>query len=94
MNKNEAVPIVNTEKCIKCEKCVAACPKKAILKTIDSSCAKCIKYCISMKVPCNPDHYVFCYEHCDACGLCISACPVEAIHWFKITEKTLKKNKT
>ena len=84
MKKLEKVPVIDVAKCIDFEKCITTCPTNAIYKKIDSSCAKCIKYCISMKVPCNPDHYVFCYEHCDACGLCIPACPAEAINWYKI----------
>ena len=83
-NKLELVPVIETGLCINCDKCIAACPVSAIFKTTDASCAKCIKYCISMKVPCNPDHYVFCYEHCNACGLCIPACPANAINWYKI----------
>ena len=84
-NKLESVPIIKSGLCINCDKCVAACPTEAILKSNDSACAKCIKYCISMEVPCNPEHYIFCYEKCDACSACVSACPVEAIDWFKIS---------
>ena len=84
MNKLELVPIIKTELCLNCDKCVAACPTNAIYKKVDVSCAKCIKYCIAMKVPCNPEHYIFCYEQCDACGKCVSVCPVDAVYWFKI----------
>lgn len=86
MKKIEFYPIIEKQLCTNCDKCIAACPTNAIYKENDASCAKCIKYCISMKVPCNPDHYVFCYEHCNACGLCIPACPVDAIEWYKVSK--------
>ena len=80
----EKVPIIDVAKCIKCDKCIEVCPTDAICKSGDYSCSKCIKYCLSIEVPCNPDHNVFCYEKCDSCGLCVSACSENAINWFKI----------
>jgi Pyruvate/2-oxoacid:ferredoxin oxidoreductase delta subunit len=86
IKKPEKVPIINESKCINCDKCITACPKNAICKKANYNCSKCIKYCLSIKVPCNPEHYIFCYEQCDACGLCIPACPVDAIIWYKVPE--------
>lgn len=80
-NKFERLPVIDASKCIDCEKCVAVCPENAIYKIVDVACAKCIKYCISMEVPCNPAHYIFCYDLCDACGKCVISCPSEVIHW-------------
>jgi len=85
------IPVIDVAKCIDCEKCITVCPTNAICKNSSFSCSKCIKYCLTMKVPCNPDHYVFCYEQCDACGLCVSACRVDAIRWFEI-KKYMKKH--
>jgi formate hydrogenlyase subunit 6/NADH:ubiquinone oxidoreductase subunit I len=75
------IPVIDYSKCIYCDMCFDICPLNAILKVANPSCDKCIKYCFSMEVPCNREHYVFCYEQCDSCGLCISACNKEAINW-------------
>lgn len=77
------VPAVDIKKCRKCNKCIEACPVKAILESSNNYCAKCIKYCMTMEVPCNPEYIVFNYELCDSCGLCISSCPHGAIYWHK-----------
>ncbi len=76
------IPVVDSAKCAGCKKCMVACPNGVIVKTSKYICSKCIKYCITMKVPCNPNNIVFIYEQCDACGLCISECPNNAIYWF------------
>lgn len=86
MQKTEKVPVIDILKCINCDKCITACPKNIIYKKMEYSCSKCLKYCLSIQVPCNPKHYIFCYEQCDGCGLCVSVCPVDAINWFKIPE--------
>ena len=78
------LPVIDIAKCINCENCILICPANAISKNSGYSCSKCIKYCLSFDVPCNPDHYIFCYEKCDSCGLCISACSAEAIGWHQI----------
>jgi Pyruvate/2-oxoacid:ferredoxin oxidoreductase delta subunit len=78
------LPVIDNSKCTKCDDCYIICPLGAIVKSSNTACAKCIKYCISMKVPCDPLNYVFCYEKCDSCGLCVSACKSEAIYWHKI----------
>ena len=55
MNKPENSPVIIANLCINCDECISICPTHAIYKKTVASCAKCIKYCISMKVPCNPD---------------------------------------
>jgi ferredoxin len=75
-------PAVDLKKCRKCNVCIDVCPEKAILTSSNNCCAKCIKYCITMEVPCSPEYIVFDYDLCDRCGLCISSCPYGAISWF------------
>jgi ferredoxin len=79
------LPYIDSSKCVYCDLCFNKCPHGAIMKVPNPACDKCIKYCISMKVPCNRENYVFCYEKCDSCGLCISACNYEAVSWKLIT---------
>jgi Pyruvate/2-oxoacid:ferredoxin oxidoreductase delta subunit len=78
------LPVIDYSKCTKCDECYINCPLRAIVKETSSACAKCVKYCISMKVPCNPENYVFCYEKCNMCGLCVSDCIYEAIYWHNM----------
>lgn len=78
------LPAIDIHKCVKCGKCVDACPHGAIMKEPGYACARCIKYCISLSVPCNAEQYVFCYELCEACGLCVSVCEAGAINWCEI----------
>ena len=80
----QQLPVIDISKCRKCDRCLNICPHKAIVKISSPACAKCIKYCISMKVPCSPENYVFCYEKCDLCGLCVSVCKNDAIYWYKL----------
>ena len=85
--KREQLPVIDFSKCIKCNDCYIICPVGAIVKESSAACAKCIKYCLSIKVPCNPEHNVFCYEKCDNCGLCVTECKSEAIYWYEIVLK-------
>ncbi|HPB25216.1 MAG TPA: 4Fe-4S binding protein [Bacteroidales bacterium] len=78
------IPVINTALCKKCKKCVDICTKNAISEINNYSCSKCMKYCISMDVPCVPETYFFDYEKCDACGICIEKCPYNAISWHKV----------
>ena len=80
---HEKVPVIDFSKCTRCMKCTEACPNKAIILSFNSSCAKCIKYCLTMKVPCRPKDIIFKYEHCDACGKCLEVCAENAMSWFK-----------
>ena len=84
-NKNKAkvkLPVIDFTKCRKCKKCINVCPTKAISVSFNNCCAKCIKYCLTMEVPCHPQDIIFKYERCDACGLCLEVCPENAISWF------------
>ncbi len=78
------LPVIDISKCSNCDLCYIACTYGTINKRNSMACAKCIKYCFSINVPCNPEHYVFDYKHCNACGLCISVCKNKAIFWYKI----------
>ena len=78
----EKLPVIDFLKCGKCKKCIDACPREAIIEPMNTSCSKCIKYCISMNVPCSPENLIFEYDLCDACGLCVETCPDKAIYWF------------
>ena len=80
------LPVIDYSKCTKCDECYLICPNNAIVKSANSACAKCIKYCMSMKVPCDPENYVFCYDKCDSCAQCISVCKNEAIYWHKVAQ--------
>ena len=76
------LPAVYASKCNSCYSCVEACPRKAILIPVNTTCAKCVKYCLTMEVPCSPELVVFSYDLCDGCGICVDACPHGAIYWF------------
>jgi len=76
------IPVIDSSTCKRCDFCMTVCPRAAIQKAKSNACAKCIGYCLTMNVPCNPMHYVISYDQCDSCGLCVSTCPHEAIYWF------------
>ena len=61
--------------CTGCKACPAMCPAKALNAAEGYCCAKCVKYCLSMDVPCKPCTSIVCEDLCDGCGLCIPACP-------------------
>lgn len=81
------LPAVDAAKCNSCYSCVEACPRNAILVPMNTTCAKCVKYCLTMEVPCSPEHVVFSYDLCDGCGICVEACPRDAIYWFKRSDQ-------
>ena len=78
---NEKIPVLNSHLCTQCGECVSICPENAIVYSSSSQCAKCIKYCISLNVPCDPDYSIIIYEKCNSCGKCVEACKAGAISW-------------
>lgn len=83
----DKIPVVDESKCTFCGKCIAICPTVVISAKPNYSCSRCMKYCLTMNVPCNPDHYFFAYENCDGCGKCVEVCPTGAMHWHIVAEK-------
>ena len=84
MATNKKIPVIDYTKCIKCDTCMNVCHTKTIRKEADYTCVRCVQYCRTMQVPCNPNHYVFCYEDCDSCGECVTSCPENAMYWMDI----------
>jgi Pyruvate/2-oxoacid:ferredoxin oxidoreductase delta subunit len=80
------VPVVDTEICKNCKKCINACPNNAIKTVRKDTCSRCLRYCFIMKVPCKPEKVIFEYKNCDSCGLCVDICPENAIYWFKLRQ--------
>ncbi|HPS58631.1 MAG TPA: 4Fe-4S binding protein [Spirochaetota bacterium] len=80
------VPVVDIDKCTRCNACVKACPVNAISVALNTVCAKCIKYCIVLPVPCQPEYISFDYNRCTSCGLCIQSCQQDAVSWADIAE--------
>ena len=67
---------VNTEKCVGCMACAAACPRKLIVsveygKNVIIACNSHAKGAITIRG---------CSQGCIGCGMCIKICPHEAIH--------------
>lgn len=75
------VPVVDSNKCTRCNACIKVCPVDAASIVLNSVCAKCIKYCIVLPVPCHPEYITFDYEKCTSCGKCIQSCQYAAITW-------------
>ncbi len=89
MKRNKKFPVLILSRCIQCYECIVICPADAITIPTDAACSKCIKYCITLDVPCHPEKLVFDYDRCDECGRCISTCPCQALKWhqeLKLTE--------
>ncbi|MCP3965943.1 MAG: hypothetical protein GY718_06240 [Lentisphaerae bacterium] len=59
---------------------------------LNTTCAKCVKYCSIMEVPCQPPNIIFNYKQCNSCGLCLKMCPEKAIYWFKEMEEITQKS--
>jgi ferredoxin len=72
--------VLDAAKCSSCGMCVSSCPQDAIEEPMNFCCAKCVKYCSTMEVPCEPPRIAICAERCDGCGQCIPSCPSDAIH--------------
>ena len=68
--------IIDQDKCIKCGKCVSACPYNAIIKQ-ERPCAKaCGMNAIKSDEYGRAD---IDYEQCVSCGMCLVSCPFSAI---------------
>lgn len=76
------IPAISHSACIRCGKCIDACPREAIYKVPNPVCNKCMGYCLTMPVSCYREKVVVAYDRCDACGTCLEACPCGAIRWF------------
>lgn len=84
---NNKIPVINGDKCIRCLECVDVCPQSAIKAPSNNSCAKCVKYCITMEVPCTPSKVIFDYKLCDSCGKCVEVCKTGAIYFLEQNKK-------
>jgi ferredoxin len=65
--------------CTNCGLCYNVCKNRAISRMTNYSCARCVKYCTSMDVPCRPTRFVCDPDLCDLCGECVSVCVTGAI---------------
>lgn len=72
-------PRIDQARCDGCGRCVDACPEAALLVRVNTACARCVKYCSSMEVPCHPVRVLLNEERCIGCGTCVAACPSGAI---------------
>jgi Pyruvate/2-oxoacid:ferredoxin oxidoreductase delta subunit len=81
--------VIDFSTCSLCGVCVSVCPHSVIYRKTRSACDKCIKYCITMDVPCEAAKYAFDYRRCDSCGTCIEACSENSISWFTPDQKPL-----
>lgn len=79
MKKNMQFPVIDCTKCSRCEKCIGICPEQAIKLVRSISCSRCIRYCLSMDVPCNQYHVEIDVSKCTLCGLCLGICDDNAI---------------
>jgi ferredoxin len=71
--------IIDQHLCVKCGKCAEVCPDGAVLRKKNDFCSRCIRYCMTLEVPCNPLSFFIDNEKCTNCGLCVDACPERAI---------------
>ncbi|MBI5549110.1 MAG: 4Fe-4S binding protein [Deltaproteobacteria bacterium] len=75
-------PEIDSRKCTKCNECIRLCPQGAVIEPSNALCAKCIKFCLSMEVPCEVKRPAIVYQSCDGCGRCVTGCPQKAISWM------------
>jgi len=73
------VPCIAHALCDGCGICIVQCPTRALIEPGNTGCAKCVKYCTTMKVPCLLARVVVIDALCDGCGVCAVACPLHAI---------------
>lgn len=72
-------PVIDQSRCNSCGICIRNCLAGALLEPSNASCAKCVKYCISIDVPCEPTKVMVLHDRCNGCGTCLTICPQEAI---------------
>lgn len=77
--KDKKIAVVDLSICTRCGTCIEVCPENAIFMSRSQFCSRCIKYCITMEVPCHSDQLVFDYGRCTGCGDCQLNCPEGAI---------------
>lgn len=85
-----SVACIDASRCTRCLKCLAVCSAGAISDCKNDSCSKCVKYCLSMPVPCKPGSLVVSAEHCTGCGECIAVCEYGAIGWAERASEALE----
>ena len=68
--------VIDQEKCIKCGKCVNACPYNAIIKQERPCAAACGMNAIKSDEYGRAD---IDYDQCVSCGMCLVSCPFSAI---------------
>jgi Pyruvate/2-oxoacid:ferredoxin oxidoreductase delta subunit len=76
-----SLPSIDANKCTDCRECIPVCPRQAIFEPLNICCAKCVKYCMTLKVDCRREKPTIAVTLCDGCGLCLLVCPVSAITW-------------
>jgi ferredoxin len=91
MHKNRNVVEIQHQHCITCSKCVELCPQNALSLNSDQYCSRCIRYCMSMDVPCHLYHIEVDVYKCNDCGICIEHCPERAIKKLLYTDVALIK---
>lgn len=77
ISNNENRAVIDSEKCKKCGLCMAACPYRAIVKTI----VPCEEACPVGAIAKGEDGVVHIdSDKCISCGKCVSSCPFGAPH--------------
>jgi hypothetical protein len=62
MAASSRLPTIDPTLCTNYRACVEHCPKHAIEEPLNFCCAKCVKYCLSMEVPCRPAGVTICAD--------------------------------